>query len=398
MSGNRSLSSANDITRAATTRVVNGLDFILSRINYSTQFPATSVSQLYAGKRNDLFDLFPKLKGKIPWYPLGIFPTPIEEWPSPVHGGGRFFVKRDDLTSPLFGGHKIRKIEHLLAEAVLVGAKTLIATGRIGSTQALAIALHGRDLGFKVDLSLFDQPVTEYVKSNLLGVIKAGAQIRHAHSLMRCLLHARRMYQERRREGMRPHFIASGATTTLGNIGYVNAGVELAHQLKDAQIPEPHTLFIPAGSCGTAAGLIIGFKLVNLSTRVMAVQTFRPAVPSHILIRAYGEAIVRYLRELDASVPMISITSDDLHVVTGYFGGGYGVPTQASREAVAWASPHLTLETTYTGKTLAACLDYCRAEGQGERILFWNTFNSAPFGIATRFEAVQQSVRDLLAS
>src|SRR5260221_5966379 len=41
--------------------------------------------------------------------PLGTYPTPVE------HGPSGLSIKRDDLTSDLYGGNKVRKLELLLA-------------------------------------------------------------------------------------------------------------------------------------------------------------------------------------------------------------------------------------------------------------------------------------------
>jgi hypothetical protein len=66
----------------------------------------------------------------------------------------------------------------------------------------------------------------------------------------------------------------------------------------------------------------------------------------------------------------------------------YGAPTPAALAAVAWAAPRLALETTYTGKALAACLDAIGSTRRDETILFWNTFNSAPFAMADTWEGL----------
>jgi 1-aminocyclopropane-1-carboxylate deaminase/D-cysteine desulfhydrase-like pyridoxal-dependent ACC family enzyme len=61
------------------------------------------------------------------------------------------------------------------------------------------------------------------------------------------------------------------------------------------------------------------------------------------------------------------------------FGGAYGRSTKAAEAAVelALAEEGLKLETTYTGKTLASLLSYCKDQGKGQqRLLFWNTYNS----------------------
>ena len=36
----------------------------------------------------------------------------------------------------------------------------------------------------------------------------------------------------------------------------------------------------------------------------------------------------------------------------------------------------IALEPTYTGKTMAALIEYCTGPGKGRRVLFWNTYNS----------------------
>ncbi len=62
-----------------------------------------------------------------------------------------------------------------------------------------------------------------------------------------------------------------------------------------------------------------------------------------------------------------------------FFAGGYAVCDDATADAVSFASGELSLnlETTYTGKALAAMLhDLQQPEYAGEDYLFWNTHNS----------------------
>jgi hypothetical protein len=64
--------------------------------------------------------------------------------------------------------------------------------------------------------------------------------------------------------------------------------------------------------------------------------------------------------------------------------------------ALAWAAPGLSLETTYTGKALAACLEACRSAGDEETILFWNTFNSAPFALTDNYEGLPPALAAMI--
>jgi D-cysteine desulfhydrase len=67
-----------------------------------------------------------------------------------------------------------------------------------------------------------------------------------------------------------------------------------------------------------------------------------------------------------------------LEVRDGFLGEEYAAATRESLEAVALAAAHnIHLETTYTGKALAALVADARA-GQlaGKTVLFWNTYSS----------------------
>ena len=48
-----------------------------------------------------------------------------------------------------------------------------------------------------------------------------------------------------------------GTGSSLGTIGFVNAIFELKTQIDEGIVPEPDAIFIPGGSTGSAAGLIV---------------------------------------------------------------------------------------------------------------------------------------------
>ena len=74
-----------------------------------------------------LFRRYPQLADKIPWLSLGDFPTPVERLPlAGAHEDGNVWIKRDDLSSRVYGGNKVRKLEFLLADAERQGAERLI--------------------------------------------------------------------------------------------------------------------------------------------------------------------------------------------------------------------------------------------------------------------------------
>src|SRR5579872_3121846 len=75
------------------------------------------------------------------------FPTPIVKLQrlSDMLGGPEIYLKRDDLTGLTGGGNKTRKLEFLVAEALALGADTLITVGAVQSNHCrltLAAAVH----------------------------------------------------------------------------------------------------------------------------------------------------------------------------------------------------------------------------------------------------------------
>jgi D-cysteine desulfhydrase len=375
-----------------------GAAYALARINAIQRFPAERLEVMRDGRVPLLFDRYPALADRIPWRPLGNYPTPIEEIPRLAEGGAaRLFVKRDDLSSPLYGGNKVRKLEFFLAEAELASRHTLITLGGIGSNHALAVATHGAALGFDVDLALYDQPLTGHVRANLGGFVSAGARLHYVGSTPRAFLLSGWLEARRAAGRHAPYFIMVGGTSRLGCLGHVNAGLELARQVAEGALPEPDRLFVPLGTCGTAAGLIVGLKLAGLRTRLSAVRVADPFPANPLVLRLIAQDTADFLSAADSAFPRLRISSRDFDFLPDYFGPGYGHPTPESDAAVAGAAPDLALETTYTGKALAACLAACRSAPAGSTLLFWNTFNSAPLQSPGRLDSLPRALANRLA-
>lgn len=363
-----------------------GLVYYNREVDRLLTFPAPAVRSLYQGRTTPLLERFPDLQGQLAWTPLGEGgPTPVEPFPLPaVPRAGQtaaVYVKRDDLTSPRYGGNKVRKLEHVLAEARLGQYTALVTVGGLGSNQCLASAIHGGRMGFAVDACLFNQPVTEQVRSNLLAGSAAGANLIYGGDYFRTAVRCVETYLARRRAGDRPYYIPAGATTSLANAGYVNAGLELGQQVRRGELPEPDRLLVPAGSCGTTAGLIVGLKLAGLRTRCVAVRINLSAVTNKVNIRRLARRTLGALRGLTASIPDVAIDFSDFDVESRFYGGGYGEATAESLVAESLAASRFPLEQTYSAKAFAACLAHARELGAGKTVLFWNTFNSAALAL-----------------
>jgi D-cysteine desulfhydrase len=208
-----------------------------------------------------------------------------------------------------------------------------------------------------------------------------GATVHTGGSLPGAFRLARRRYRDLEAAGARPFFIMVGGTSRLGCVGHLTAGLELAAQIARGDMPEPDLLFVPLGTCGTAAGLVAGLALAGLRTQVAAVRVAERFAANSISVRLLAQDVIDHLHRLDPKVPRVRIGFDRFDVVPGFLGAGYGRSTPLAEAAVEWAAPRLSLETTYSGKALAAALEMSKWSGTPQTFLFWNTFSSAPFPV-----------------
>jgi len=101
------------------------------------------------------------------------------------------------------------------------------------------------------------------------------------------------------------------------------------------------------------------------------------------------------LRRLDSSVPADLAARANLRMRHGFFEPGYARGTAATGEAIEFAKSELgiTLESTYTGKTMAALLADMREPGAGDlNFLYWHTYNSVPLDVPTDHPLDEQAL------
>jgi 1-aminocyclopropane-1-carboxylate deaminase/D-cysteine desulfhydrase-like pyridoxal-dependent ACC family enzyme len=324
---------------------------------------------------NALFRSYPALEGRIPWLELGAGPTPVERLDAPGGRAGELWVKRDDLTSPLYGGNKVRKLEYLLADALRADAGRLITTGVVGSHHCLATAVHGRRVGLPTSLVLFPQPMTPHARQ------VAELNEAWADEVRLCNTFAAQPFVEAalrwRRRKERPYVIPGGGSNALGALGYVGGALELSEQVERGELPRPGALVVAAGTLGTVAGLAIGAALTNVADRILAVRIVPSVIANVWALARLVEGSVRLLADAGIPAPEARAVVDRVELVGGYIGDGYGHPTEAGARSTTWfQARNLALDPTYTAKTAAAALDRV-ARGTDEVLLYWHTLSSA---------------------
>lgn len=272
-----------------------------------------------------------------------ISPTPVE--PMDRLGAalslapGRLWVKRDDLTGLAGGGNKVRKLEHLCADALAQGCDTLVTGGGEQSNHARLTAAAATRLGLACTIVLASEPVPvptgNVVLDHLLGpeIVWAG-DVGYYALEQRMRDEAERL----RSSGRNPYLIPVGGASTVGELGYVAAALELKRQL-----PELSLVVTADGSGGTHAGLAGGLGSLDLVLGVDAGT--RPDLDDVVPAKAAAAAEAA---GLPAPGGAVQVDHDR-------FGDGYGAPTSACREALDLAArlEGLLLDPVYTGKALA---------------------------------------------
>jgi len=306
----------------------------------------------------------------VPALLLAPLPTPVARLPrlSGVLGGGpSLLVKRDDTIGFAFGGNKVRKLALLGAQAQAEGADTLITAGGIQSNHARVTAATAATLGMRAVLVVNGAPPARSTANALLDAL-LGAEVVYVESREQrgAAMHA--AAERLRGEGHRVFEIPIGGSTPLGALAYVHAMLELLEQ-----IPAPDAVVHATSSGGTQAGLVAACRLLGLRTRVIGIAADEPTAGIHAQVRANIEGIAPLLNVDQQSLHRgISIEIDDR-----FIGAGYGIPTEASREAIELAArtEAIFLDPVYTGKAMAGLVAYVRQQRftEGQTVLFWHT-------------------------
>lgn len=325
-----------------------------------------------------LTERFPRL-ASLPRLDIVRTPTPLERAKALSEFTEReIWIKRDDLTSNVYGGNKARKLAYILGRARAEGADTLITTGALGSHHALATAIHGSRAGFEVHAFLFPQPYTAHVDENLRAHGAVGTKLHPVRSPLLAMAAMQIEALKLRRRGKRPYVIAAGGTDSVGMLGYVEAGLELAAQLDAKMMPEPDVVYVALGSGATAAGLAVGLAAGGLPIPVRAVLVTSRLVGNHAYLHRLMAQTIKELRAVEPRFPtVLDIADQMLSVDDTWLAIGYGVVTdEVTRVIEITAGDGITADPTYTAPTIATMMEDAESHGY-KRALYLHTLSSA---------------------
>jgi D-cysteine desulfhydrase family pyridoxal phosphate-dependent enzyme len=307
---------------------------------------------------------------RLPSLPFVPAPTLVEPMPNLMRrlgGGPHLFIKRDDAIPFGFGGNKVRKLALVAARAVADGADTLITAGGVQSNHARATAAVAAKLGLRAVLVANGGPPALLTANALLDEL-LGAEVVYVDTREERASKMIEMAERLRGEGRRPFVIPIGASTPLGAMAFALAMAELVDQM-----PAPDVIIHSTSSGGTQAGLVAGCRLLGLQTRVIGIS----ADDSSASLESTISAIIGGIADLLDVDPNQLERGTAIEVDDRFVGGGYGIPSDESREALQLAARTevIFLDPTYTAKAMAGLIAYVRQQkfNEDQNVLFWHT-------------------------
>ena len=319
---------------------------------------------------------------KHPRVKLAHLPTPFERMDRLRAALGpdcpTLYVKRDDCTGHATGGNKTRKLEFLMGDALAQGVHAVVTFGAVQSNHARQTAAAAAKLGLLCDLILIDMvendsvPYTE--NGNVLLDQLLGARI-HVVRNDGSAAKLKEVVAEHAASGRKAYVVPIGGSNAVGSLGYVEAFGEISRQAGAIDV-KVDAIVHASSSCGTQGGLIAGAAIAQSSTRIMGVNVYKKN-GADIASTAHSNAVDVLTLVTGTPAEM----TDRVHVIDGYQGEGYGIASEAMKEAVQMTAQTegLLLDPVYTGKAMAALIGHVRRGkfARAQTVVFLHTGGAA---------------------
>ena len=311
-------------------------------------------------------------------YPLTFGPTPIEHLPrlsQELGGKVEIYAKRDDCNSGLaMGGNKLRKLEYIVPDAIASGADTLVSIGGVQSNHTRMVAATAAKIGMKC-VVIQEKWVPHYDATydrvgNILMTRLMGADSRLVDDGFD--IGIRKSWQDAiqsvKDAGGKPYAIPAGASVhKYGALGYIGFAEEVAQQEQELGLRFDYVVVcVVTGS--TQAGMIVGFKAQGRADRVIGIDasgTIEQTRAQVTDIAQRAAALVELGQE---------ITEQDIVINPDYAYPAYGVPSEATNDAIRLAArtEAMITDPVYEGKSMQGMIDLIK-QGffpKGAKILY----------------------------
>lgn len=268
------------------------------------------------------------------------------------------YIKREDFTGIEMSGNKVRKLEFALAEAIELGADTIITCGAIQSNHARATVAAATKLGLKTHLVLRGEKPTTFTGNLLIDTIyDAKCSFLSPLDFQDHVAFMEQLKVQYEKSGNLAYIIPIGASNGIGNFGYVNVFNEILEQEKKIGV-EFDAISCAVGSGGTYSGLFLGNLLAKTTKKIIGYSVGGNRLDFESKCMHILEESLKYIQvENDVEHLLTSealkIKRGEIYISDEYQGKGYA---QTCEEDISFIKEIAKLEgfildPVYTGKT-----------------------------------------------
>lgn len=267
--------------------------------------------------------------------------------------GREIYIKRDDVTPLALGGNKLRKLEFLAADALRLGADTLVTAGAIQSNHVRQTAAVAAKLGLHC-VALLENPIgttreNYLTNGNRLLLDLFNVDVVMCDGLFDPSQQLAELATRIEAQGFRPYVVPVGGSNALGALGYVQCALEIAAQ--SAGNVTFSSVVVASGSAGTHAGLAVGLQQLLPQTELIGVTVSRKVEEQRPKVTHIQQALATSLG--------VTNRLADIYLWDDYFAPQYGMPNEEGLAAIGLLArlEGILLDPVYTGKAMAGLLD-----------------------------------------
>ena len=298
---------------------------------------------------------------RLPRYPLGHFPTPLELAPrfSKKVGGPQIYLKRDDCTGLAFGGNKTRHNEFLIADALRQGADIIVWGAGVQSNNCRQTAAACAKAGIDIHLVLGrggPAKGPDIVQGNLLLDHLVGAHVdivdaTIGEELDACIAEVANRYAA---QGRKVYFWDRHRVKPLAAVSYALCVAEIIEQAT-AEGWSPDAIYVSsAGSTGS--GVVLAQVALGLDCPVRSIAPIKwPWDTQADMAQIADDAGKLIGLELGIGRDHVDVSFDSI-------GPGYGKLSAGGCEAISLLARNegVLLDPSYTGKAMAGLIEDIR--------------------------------------
>tara|TARA_Y100000590_G_scaffold216504_1_gene245280 strand:+ start:5150 stop:6181 length:1032 start_codon:yes stop_codon:yes gene_type:complete len=300
-----------------------------------------------------------QLKSKIDSLPrvnIALLPTPLQEAPRlSKELGVRILIKRDDLTGLAMGGNKVRHMDFCMADAIEKGAEVSLNINPWMSNNARIIGAASKIVGLDY-INVAPASKLRPIQGNLLIQDILGTDLhlldtsdhKKVHEYVdkletKLIEQGKSVYNH-----VKEHMSRSSAT-----ISYMEATLEIDQQLEEHELVENLEVFIASG--GAQGGLMLASQALNLPWNIHGVIVGKPE-------ESYADVVTWSNNALNHLGFSERLDWSEVEQLDKYIGPGYAIPGEDCIEAIRMVAEleGILLDPVYTGKVMAAVIDYAR--------------------------------------